>query len=87
MNMSQHVIRQEPHLALFVADDDSLLFYKKIALFGKKHLNPNGKIFVEINEKAGKETEDVFIQMEYQIVLKKDLQGKDRMLMAELKTT
>ncbi len=87
VNMSQHVISQEPHLALFVADDDALLFYKKIALFGKKHLNPNGKIFVEINEKAGKETEDVFIQMEYQIVLKKDLQGKDRMLMAELKTT
>lgn len=87
VNMSQHVISQEPHLALFVTDENALIFYKKIALFGKGHLTESGKIFVELNEALGKETENIFKEHGYTTQLKKDLQRKDRMLMAELKVT
>ena len=82
INMNKRVTEQEPHAALFVPDDDALLFYKKIAVFGKEHLSRNGKIFVEINEILGTETESVFRQYGYQTQLKKDLQGKERMIMA-----
>jgi release factor glutamine methyltransferase len=79
--MSKQVVDQEPHLALFVPDNDALIFYKKIALFGKHNLNPNGKIFVEINEAMGKATVNIFKEYGYQTHLKKDMQGKDRMIM------
>ena len=82
INMNKRVTEQEPHAALFVPDDDALLFYKKIAVFGKEHLSRNGKIFVEINEILGTETESVFRQYGYQTQLKKDLQGKERMIKA-----
>lgn len=79
-NMSKHVTSYEPSIALFVADDDALIFYKKIALFGKSHLTKNGQIFVEINEVLGNETTAVFNSFGYQTLLKKDLQGRDRMV-------
>ncbi len=82
--MHQNVLEFEPHVALFVADEDALLFYKKIAAFGKIHLAPKGKIFVEINEALGTETLAMFVANEYDVELKKDLQGKDRMIMAWL---
>jgi release factor glutamine methyltransferase len=80
--MHKNVLEYEPHLALFVPDDDALLFYKKIAVFGKKHLTANGKIFVEINEALGKETTAIFEANGYATTLKKDMQGKDRMIVA-----
>ena len=83
-SMSKHVLAYEPHLALFVADEDALIFYTKIAAFGKNHLNANGKIFVEINEKLGKETLALFELYGYKATLKKDMQGKDRMIIATL---
>jgi len=81
-NMQKNVLDFEPHIALFVPDNDALLFYRKIALFGKKHLYNNGEIFVEINERLGNEVAALFINENYQVELKKDLQGKDRMLKA-----
>ncbi len=81
-SINKNVLAYEPHLALFVLDTDALIFYKKIAAFGKQHLLPKGKIFVEINEALGKETQEVFEQTGYTTQLKKDLQGKERMLMA-----
>ncbi len=83
-SMSKHVTDYEPSLALFVADNNALIFYEKIAAFGKTHLNPNGQIFVEINEALGKETVAMFQQHGYNTLLKKDLQGKDRMIQAWL---
>jgi release factor glutamine methyltransferase len=80
--MHQNVLGFEPHLALFVPDNDALLFYRKIALFGKDHLQKNGLIYVEINEALGNETAELFTSNNYTIELKKDLQGKDRMLKA-----
>jgi release factor glutamine methyltransferase len=82
--MSKHVIDYEPSLALFVADNNALIFYEKIAAFGKTHLNPKGQIFVEINEALGNETLTKFQQNGYQTLLEKDLQGKDRMIHAWL---
>lgn len=83
-SMHTNVLSFEPHIALFVTDDDVLLFYRKIALFGKTHLTTNGKIFVEINEALGAETIALFESYGYTATLKKDMQQKDRMIVASL---
>ena len=80
--MKKNVLDHEPHLALFV-NDDPLIFYKKIAAFGKKHLKKGGSIYAEINENLGKETLTVFKEAGYSTIeLKKDMQGKDRIIRA-----
>ena len=82
ISMQKVVTDFEPHLALFVSDENPLIFYQKIALFGKNHLSKNGKIFVEINESLGKDVAAVFQKEHYEIELRKDMYGKDRMLKA-----
>jgi release factor glutamine methyltransferase len=79
VTMHQNVLLHEPHNALFVPDNNALLFYQKINTFSKAHLNIGGSIYVEINESLGKEVVDLFSESGYQVELKKDLQGKDRM--------
>lgn len=82
-SMQKNVLSYEPHLALFVDDEDALKFYKAIAEFGLAHLNKEGQLFFEINETLGKEVSDLLHQYKYvEIELKKDLQGKDRMIKA-----
>jgi len=81
-NMNNNVLQYEPKIALFVPDEDPLLFYDKIALFAKNHLNENGSIYVEINEKLGTETTDLFKQYQFETILKQDLQGKNRFIKA-----
>jgi len=83
-SMNRNVLDFEPATALFVADTDPLIFYRKIALFGKKHLAAKGMIFVEINEALGTATTDLFSSYGYQSILRQDLQGKDRMIKAWL---
>ena len=83
-NMSEHVLAFEPSLALFVPDEDALLFYRKIALFAKSHLSKRGSIFLEINEALGKEVVSLFETFGYQTELRKDMQGRDRMIKANL---
>jgi release factor glutamine methyltransferase len=79
--MRQNVLAHEPHTALFVQDDDALVFYKALAIFGHKRLYENGCIYVEISENAGEETARIFKEAGYQQVeIKKDIQGKDRMV-------
>lgn len=80
--MNANVLQHEPHIALFVEDEDALLFYRKIAAFAKKHLEHNGSVFLEINEALGKEVTDLFEQQGYRTELRKDMQGKDRMVKA-----
>ena len=82
--MRKIVIDFEPHLALFVPDEDPLLFYQKISFFGKDHLSKTGNIFVEINESLGKEVTSLFRKENYAVELRKDMHGKDRMLKASL---
>ena len=85
IHMAHNVLDFEPAIALFVPDEDALLFYKKIALFAKSHLAKQGCIFLEINEALGKEVVELYESSGYEVVLKKDLQGKDRMVKVNLK--
>jgi release factor glutamine methyltransferase len=82
--MQENVLANEPHLALFVPDDDTLLFYKKIAQFAKKHLSPNGQLYVEIHEDLGPATIEMLVQYGFSSELRKDMQQKDRMIKSGL---
>ncbi|MCS3800329.1 peptide chain release factor N(5)-glutamine methyltransferase [Niastella sp. OAS944] len=82
--MLQNVLAYEPHLALFVPNEDPLVFYDAIARFAKEKLRPGGSIFVEIHEDLGEQTKALFESNGFVAVVKKDLQGKDRMVKAEL---
>ena len=82
-SMHDRVTSFEPHLALFVPDTDALLFYRKLSAFAIQHLDPGGSLFVETNETLGKEVEDLFRSAGFtNVQLKKDMQGKDRMVRA-----
>ena len=79
--IKNNVLENEPHLALFVKDNNPLLFYDKIASFALKHLKPNGQLFFEINQYLGKETVELLKQKGFQnIELRKDIFGNDRMI-------
>jgi release factor glutamine methyltransferase len=76
-----NVLENEPHLALFVSDNDPLIFYKKIAELALVNLNPNGQLFFEINQYLGKETQNLLESMGLKnIELRKDIYGNDRMI-------
>ena len=80
-----NVLQYEPHLALFVEDNDALLFYRKIAELAKKNLSENGKLYFEINQYLGKETVELLEEMGFKnIDLKKDIYGNDRMISCEI---
>lgn len=81
-SMAIHVKEFEPALALFVPDNDPLIFYKKIADFAKTHLKQNGNIFVEINQQLGKETIGIFEDSGFSCVLRKDINSNERMIKA-----
>jgi len=84
--MQNNVLENEPSLALFVSNDNPLIFYKKIADLAKQHLNNNGVLFFEINQYLGEETKTMLETKEFSnVTLKKDLFGKDRMIKAILK--
>lgn len=80
-SMANNVLEYEPGTALFVADEDPLLFYKSIVRFATSHLNQEGMLFFEINQYLGKETEQLLERSLFSgIELKKDMYGNDRML-------
>ena len=72
----------EPNIALFSPTSDALIFYKKIAKDGEKYLNENGMIFLEINQKLGKETLELFSNYSESRLIK-DLSGNDRFVFAK----
>ena len=78
--MPRNVLDFEPGTALFVPDNDALVFYKAIADFGKTHLKKDGVIYTEIHESLGKMTMDMFENNGYNTTIKKDMQGKERMV-------
>jgi release factor glutamine methyltransferase len=82
--MQPNVLHYEPHTALFVPDNDALLFYKAIAEFGREHLNPKGVIYAEIHEELAKPVTDLFNTKGYSVEIKRDMQDKERMLKAVL---
>lgn len=81
-SMLQNVLAWEPHLALFVPNEDALVFYDAIARFAQKKLRPGGHIFVEIHEDLGAQTKALFELKGFKAEVKKDFQGKDRMVKA-----
>ncbi|GAB3930523.1 peptide chain release factor N(5)-glutamine methyltransferase [Mucilaginibacter myungsuensis] len=81
--MHNNVTDFEPHVALFVPNNDPLLFYKAIADFALEYLRPNGQLYFEINENYGSETADMLSSKGFvDIELRKDLPGRDRMIKA-----
>lgn len=79
--MHQNVLDFEPHMALFVENEDPLLFYREIGKNALSHLKSGGKVFFELHEDLSKETSEVLAQIGFvNIELRKDLQGKVRML-------
>lgn len=79
--MRANVLAFEPHLALFVEDQDPLLFYRHIAQIGLKYLNKSGLIVVEINSYLGKETKASFESYGYmKVELIQDFLGRDRFM-------
>jgi release factor glutamine methyltransferase len=83
LQMHQNVAGFEPHTALFVPEQDPLVFYKAIADFAVGHLAENGLLFFEINENYGKETVELLNGKRFnKIELRKDMSGRDRMVKA-----
>lgn len=81
--MHVNVLEHEPHLALFVDDNDALLFYRVIGRLGTTVLKPGGRLYFEINEALGQATVQLLQNLGYaDVVLKADLQGKHRMVRA-----
>ena len=85
VEINNNVLENEPHLALFVDDENPLIFYKKITDLAKQHLTKKGILFFEINQYLGKETVEMLEKKGFQnIQLKKDHFGNDRMIKASL---
>ena len=81
--MERHVLDHEPHLALFVPDDDPLLFYRAIARYASLSLTPGGSLYFEINPLYATELSALLSAMSYHdIALKNDQFGKPRMIKA-----
>lgn len=81
--INPNVLEFEPHLALFVDDNDALLFYRKITALAKKNLNQNGQLYFEINQYLGTETVGLVESYGFKNVkLIKDIYGNDRMISA-----
>lgn len=79
--MQQNVLSNEPHIALFVENENPLLFYDKIAELAKNHLTENGVLYFEINQYLGAETVDLLKTKGFKnIELKKDIYGVYRMV-------
>ncbi|MGB4844712.1 MAG: peptide chain release factor N(5)-glutamine methyltransferase [Ferruginibacter sp.] len=79
--LSKNVTEFEPHLALFVPDSSPLIFYEKIAAFGKNKMQHNGKIYLETHEEYANEVADLFRNDFATVMLKKDMYGKERMVL------
>jgi release factor glutamine methyltransferase len=84
--MDKNVLDYEPHNALFVSDNDPLVFYNKIAKIATNNLNKNGLLFFEINENYSKQIIELLSNLNFvDIELKKDINGRDRIIKSVFK--
>lgn len=83
--LHQNVLQYEPHIALFVPNEKPLLFYEAIAQFCKEHLNPEGSVYVEVNEMFAEEVKEIWKEIFHEIIIQKDMAGKNRMVKARKK--
>lgn len=82
--MKDNVLSHEPHLALFVENDEALVFYKAISQFAQQNLKKGGKLYFEINQYLGDEMKTLMSDYKFEnIELKQDLFGNDRMIFGE----
>ena len=82
-DMADNVLRHEPHLALFVPDDDPLRFYRAIAVYAAQTLPPNGQLYLEINPAHAEETVQMLeTQRLRNVEIRHDQYGKKRMIRA-----
>jgi release factor glutamine methyltransferase len=82
--MRKNVLNYEPHSALFVEDINALKFYQRIAEIASQSLITNGAVYLEINEALANETAELFTAKGFsKIEIRKDMNGKDRMLKAQ----
>ena len=78
-----NVVGHEPWEALFVPDDDPLVFYRKIAEMGREMLKERGMLFFEINRRFGREVVQLLEGLGYrEVELRQDMFGNDRMVKA-----
>ncbi len=80
--MHRNVLEHEPHRALFVTNDDPQQFYRAIAAYAQQHLHDRGTVYLELNASFGQQTATLFREHSFTVRLRKDMQGKDRMLKA-----
>ena len=86
--IKKNVLDYEPHLALFVEDNNALIFYRKIAQLAQKNLLENGQLYFEINQYLGKEMIDLLEKMNFKnIELRKDIYDNDRMISCNVSKT
>ena len=84
-DMEANVLEYDPHTALFVSDEDPLIFYRAIGEFGLTHLKDRGSLYFEINQYLGRETCDMLVAMGYRNVeMREDINGNPRMIKATL---
>jgi len=84
--IKKNVLDYEPHLALFVDDNDALIFYRKIAELAQKNLSASGQLYFEINQYLGKEMIELLERMNFKnIELRKDIYENDRMVKADFR--
>lgn len=82
--MAKHVLDYEPHLALFVPNDDALRYYEALADFALARLTPRGYLCLEINQHFGTQTVELLFRKGFQEVkLLQDFKGNDRMIVAQ----
>lgn len=81
--MESRVVNHEPSKALFVPDDDPLVFYRSIIDFSLKNMKPQGRIYVEINQDLGEKTRQLFLEYFNYVELKQDISGNFRMIKAK----
>lgn len=83
--LSPRVAEHEPSIALFVPDNDPIIFYRAIAEFSLAHLRTGGKLYFEINRDLGPEIVEMLVNLKFSSVqLRKDIQGNNRMISASL---
>ena len=83
--MDQRVLAHEPHLALFVPDEDALCFYRQILQLSQEYLNPGGDIYLEINPLYADELRSLYLKANWikTAELIEDMSGKQRFLHAQ----
>ncbi|HQB71095.1 MAG TPA: hypothetical protein PLZ96_07205, partial [Bacteroidales bacterium] len=83
LKMEKRVLEHEPALAMFVPDNDALVFYRELAALAARTLKPGGSLYVEISIYYGREIVQLFEEAGFdEIILRQDISGRDRMIKA-----